>query len=898
MASKTPLIVTLCVAAFIIIIAIAAIFIRSYAISKAVLIIQEKIAPMQLTFSAEPENIFTGPACLSSATLSGTDAIRLNAESVCLQNGLLSLLSDSPDISIDCRSVTGSVNPKKLKTILTTPSTHQTQDPNALITRSKIRHISASLIVQNYNITIGTPEQKLTWKGSQSTLNLKNGELSMHSTSTPSVALKKSIFAVRNMPELTLDANASIINHTASIQLTAAPKIELAAYYNQNLIECSVQNISIDIAQNQSHFKAHSILVSSPQLSSISHADIQEISADFSSLVPSSKNIKNIKFYSPSLKINLSKLITSDIFKQNPIFSSLLSFWQQDAGAYLGQAPMNSVRKADIQKHKQEDKKNQTGKNPISRETLETVRVFFDRIQKKIRSLPAIDIQNGSIELSSSNARYELNAISFNTAELIKDTQKFELELNVRDASAQFVVAYDNNSIYPDLSFDVQKLSSEDFLHIINLPIPDKNDGTISISMNASMTDDDFKLAGNIAFAEFAFFHEKISPNLVQHINASANFDAVYTFAKDDLKISNLTLQSGPISINGFVNISALRSAPLIEFELGATDIPCSDIPKAIPSGFLPTITRLELTGTTLSPRISGKIPWKYPLTSTLKESGFENRCFPLAVEPHSPETLNDEHYTFTTDYTYFTDSITVGPGTKVFTPLDKIPPYVKAAMFLTEDKRFFDHGPVRIAFIERALRLNLNQRKYVYGGSTISQQLAKNLFLNRSKNLARKLEEAFIAWRMESIVTKSRIFELYLNVIEFGPDVYGIHNAAKFYFDKTPEDLTPLEGAYLASLKISPSKGGRFYKFGFAQNGKWWHKRLRYILKVLSENGYISPLEAISAYNWTPEFYYPTSPSDYRQTWLRQYGEYIRRGKVQKESEEKEENERIKNAL
>jgi membrane peptidoglycan carboxypeptidase len=140
----------------------------------------------------------------------------------------------------------------------------------------------------------------------------------------------------------------------------------------------------------------------------------------------------------------------------------------------------------------------------------------------------------------------------------------------------------------------------------------------------------------------------------------------------------------------------------------------------------------------------------------------------------------------------------------------------------------------------------------------------------------------------MENVVSKSRILELYINMIEFGPDVYGITQAAKFYFDKTPEQLTPLEGAYLASLKVSPSKGGRFYKSGFPSSG-WWPKRMKYILKVLAENGYISPAEVLAAYPWIPQFVYPepTDIHDARNVWLRNYTEYLLEQSRQKKREE-----------
>jgi membrane peptidoglycan carboxypeptidase len=194
--------------------------------------------------------------------------------------------------------------------------------------------------------------------------------------------------------------------------------------------------------------------------------------------------------------------------------------------------------------------------------------------------------------------------------------------------------------------------------------------------------------------------------------------------------------------------------------------------------------------------------------------------------------------------------------------------------MFLTEDAGFYNHGGIKIGLINRALRLNLNEGRYVYGGSTISQQLVKNLFLSRRKTLSRKLDELFIVWRLESVLSKDRILELYLNCSEFGPDVYGVVQASRFYFDTTPERLSPLQAAYLASLKVAPRHGGKFYLRGFPQGGRWWNKRQKYILVVLAENGYISPAEVLASYPWIPQFVYPDPNdfNDFRTQWMERH--------------------------
>lgn len=125
--------------------------------------------------------------------------------------------------------------------------------------------------------------------------------------------------------------------------------------------------------------------------------------------------------------------------------------------------------------------------------------------------------------------------------------------------------------------------------------------------------------------------------------------------------------------------------------------------------------------------------------------------------------------------------------------------------------------------FVEEAFResivTNIKQRRFARGGSTISMQLVKNVFLSRNKSVSRKIEEVLIVWLMERqrLVSKERMFEVYLNIIEWGPNVYGIGEAARFYFNKSPDELTLAESIFLASLIPSP----KHFKYRFDETGQ-----------------------------------------------------------------------------
>ncbi|MDI6851418.1 MAG: monofunctional biosynthetic peptidoglycan transglycosylase [bacterium] len=169
------------------------------------------------------------------------------------------------------------------------------------------------------------------------------------------------------------------------------------------------------------------------------------------------------------------------------------------------------------------------------------------------------------------------------------------------------------------------------------------------------------------------------------------------------------------------------------------------------------------------------------------------------------------------------------------FVPLSKISPYLIKAVLIAEDDKFYQHEGFDLEGLKKALEKDLKKKKFKYGGSTISQQLAKNLFLSPRKSLIRKFQEAVLTIRIEKILTKKRILELYLNIAEWGPGIFGAEASANYYFGKSANDLTPWESALLAAvlprpLKCSPSNPSPYIQ-----------KRAEKILYIMKKRGIIS---------------------------------------------------------
>lgn len=149
-------------------------------------------------------------------------------------------------------------------------------------------------------------------------------------------------------------------------------------------------------------------------------------------------------------------------------------------------------------------------------------------------------------------------------------------------------------------------------------------------------------------------------------------------------------------------------------------------------------------------------------------------------------------------------DSGDQSPWLTRWTPLQDISPHLPLAVVASEDQRFPDHFGIDIAAIRKALS---EDREQLRGGSTISQQLAKNLYLWPGRSLVRKGIEAWMTLWMELFWSKARLLEVYLNVVEFGPGIYGVTEASEHFFGKLPAALTPYESSLLAAVLPNPKR-------------------------------------------------------------------------------------------
>jgi monofunctional biosynthetic peptidoglycan transglycosylase len=168
--------------------------------------------------------------------------------------------------------------------------------------------------------------------------------------------------------------------------------------------------------------------------------------------------------------------------------------------------------------------------------------------------------------------------------------------------------------------------------------------------------------------------------------------------------------------------------------------------------------------------------------------------------------------------------------------PLSRVSPYVIKAVLIAEDDKFWTHEGFDYEAMQKAIEKDIKKRKFAVGGSTISQQLAKNLYLTPSKNPVRKIKEAIITWRIEKNLSKKRIIELYLNVAEWGEGMFGIEVAARNYFGKSSSELTAKEAARLASVLPNPRK------YNPTGTSKFVENRSDRIYQIMVRRGIVIP--------------------------------------------------------
>ncbi len=245
------------------------------------------------------------------------------------------------------------------------------------------------------------------------------------------------------------------------------------------------------------------------------------------------------------------------------------------------------------------------------------------------------------------------------------------------------------------------------------------------------------------------------------------------------------------------------------ETQLGCTintnQIEATDFFSSLPEGVFQSIYGLKASG---KMEMSGHFFANWTKKDSL-DFDFKLNSTDFQILNYGKQSLTKLNTGFIYEPFESNRNIILGSENPNFIPFSEIPPVLIKCVLTSEDNLFWSHKGFYPEAFTRAMLVNMKKGKFLKGGSSISQQLVKNVFLTRAKYVSRKVEEALITWIIEQnrLTSKQRMLEIYLNIIEWGPEIYGIGEASHFYFNKFPQQLTPEEAIFLTMIIPSPKR-------------------------------------------------------------------------------------------
>jgi hypothetical protein len=337
-----------------------------------------------------------------------------------------------------------------------------------------------------------------------------------------------------------------------------------------------------------------------------------------------------------------------------------------------------------------------------------------------------------------------------------------------------------------------------------------------STTNNTLVTGEDgFVVNGGVKINGLKFEQDKIALNPISVDSCSVQFK--FKAGETFLELDSAT----QITFNGFDFHTYLKYNVLptkqISFQLMKEPFESQLLFDALPHGLFTTLDGIKTSGL-LGYRLDFFVDLSQP-DSLLFSSSVQKKQFKIAKFGAADLTKMNQTFVQTVyDNGNPVRTILVGPESPDFTPLAEIPAWLKDAILISEDGEFYYHKGFYGAAFQQSIAKNIKEKRFARGASTISMQLIKNVYLNRNKTIVRKLEEIMLVWLIENhgLCTKDRMYEIYLNIIEWGPDVFGIKEAARFYFNKKPADLSLSESLYLASIIPHP----KWFKYSFDEAG------------------------------------------------------------------------------
>lgn len=439
--------------------------------------------------------------------------------------------------------------------------------------------------------------------------------------------------------------------------------------------------------------------------------------------------------------------------------------------------------------------------------------------------------------------------LGFHIDQVILDDHYFRSKLLVREDSfiARWVIAGNINNHDRKAEF---RLYSADTAKVAIPYLSYKWQGSVEFDTLAfsvagqECSKDLTQVSGFASVRGLNIDHRKIAAGTVKFEKLSVNYliNIGYDYAEID-SASRITY--GKIDFHPYLRYRP-KPGKQITFQIHKPQFPAQDLFSSFPAGFF---TNLE------GIRVKGDLSWHLDFFVDLSKP--DSLRFETSLDRHQFSVLNygiadltklNGPFLYTAfDHDLPVRTFVVGPENPDFYPLNRISHFLQTSVLTSEDGGFYQHrGFLPDAFRESIIT-NIKEHRFARGGSTISMQLVKNVFLSRNKTVARKLEEALIVWLIENqgLCSKERMFEVYLNIVEWGPLIYGANEAAHFYFSKDASRLTLAEAIFMASVIPKP----KWFRYSFDKNGHLNESNAgfyRLVSGKMVNKGWISPEDTV----------------------------------------------------
>lgn len=410
--------------------------------------------------------------------------------------------------------------------------------------------------------------------------------------------------------------------------------------------------------------------------------------------------------------------------------------------------------------------------------------------------------------------------------EAVMDGGDFETSLFLNDHDAQWNLS---GRVNPDKQQLRVEVSSEE--ENVELPFLHRKFG-LRVSFDKIMFDlaqvkrvtkDSLTLAGKWSFDNLHVHHHRLSEDEVVLPEA---------IGEGQINIGKTAIEIDPKSK---IRVKEFEFQPYVKFipkpdrvvnlSVHTGKFEAQKLFDAIPQGLFETLDGIQVEGK-IAYDLDFSVNFAEP-DSVVFNSKMDDRELKIVKWGKADVRALNNAFTYKAyEDTVLMREIVVGTQNPKFTPLNQVASILKKTVLNTEDPYFYQHNGFEEEAFKLSIATNIKERAFKRGASTISMQLVKNVFLNRNKTMMRKFEEILLVWLLEASgqVSKDRMFEVYLNVIEWGKNVYGIQEASSYYFGKTPAQLNIGESLYLSSIIPRPKTG--LSSFDYTGHLKPWVQR------------------------------------------------------------------------